>query len=256
MENVDNEIQANLQNHTEKEKNLFSDYSTYFEQSPISNVGKLCNFSKYVRRQDISRFLAKNELIKMQLDVPGSIVECGCFQGGGTLTFAQLSAIYEPYNHTRKIIAFDTFSGFPEVSEKDMNSKRNYGKGDLKVYDGIEEEIKQSIELFDNNRAISHIPKIELVKGDACVEMPKYLVNNPHLIVSLIYFDFDIYEPTLVGLKTFVNRMPKGAVLAFDELNAKVFPGETLALLEYLGLKNLRLKKTQFDAYISYAIIE
>jgi hypothetical protein len=120
------EIQANLANHTLKEIDLFSEYGQFFNSSPLSVSSKLQNFSKYTRRQDLSRFLAKHELFKLQLNLPGSIVECGCFQGGGTLAFAQLSAIYEPYNHTRKIIGFDSFAGFPNVSEKDTNLHRNY----------------------------------------------------------------------------------------------------------------------------------
>jgi hypothetical protein len=250
------EIQSNLKNHTNIEQKLFTDYAEYFDQSSISTLGKLQNFPKYVRRQDISRFLAKNELFKMQLSIPGNIIECGCFQGGGTMTFAQLSAIYEPYNHTRKIISFDTFSGFPNVSKKDYNSSVKYKKGDLAVFTGMEEEIKKSTELYDKNRPISHIPKVELIKGDACILMPKYLKENPHLLVSMIYFDFDLYEPTAIGISTFLDRMPKGAIIAFDELNTKVFPGETLALLDTVGIKNISLRKTIFDSYITYAVIE
>jgi hypothetical protein len=97
---------------------------------------------------------------------------------------------------------------------------------------------------------------VELIRGDATITIPQFLKDNPHLLISMIYFDFDIYEPTVIGLKTFIERMPKGAILAFDELNAKVFPGETLALLHTVGIKNVRLKKTFFDSYISYAIIE
>ncbi|MCW3079346.1 TylF/MycF/NovP-related O-methyltransferase [Segetibacter sp.] len=250
------EIQANLANHTSKEIELFSEYERFFDSSPLSVSSKLQNFAKYVRRQDLSRFLAKHELFKLQLDLPGSIIECGCFQGGGTLAFAQLSAIYEPYNHTRKIIGFDSFAGFPDVSEKDKNFHRNYEKGDLKVYEGIEEEITQAVDLYDKNRPLNHLPKIELVKGDALIEIPNFIKQNQHLIVSMLYLDFDIYEPTKLALEHIVPRMPKGAVLAFDELNAKVFPGETVALLETLGIRNVRLRKTMFDAYISYAIIE
>lgn len=172
------------------------------------------------------------------------------------MTFAQLSAIYEPFNHTRKVISFDTFAGFPNISEKDINDKRSYNIGDLKVFEGIEDEVKKSVELFDKNRPLSHIPKVELVKGNALHSIPKYIEENKHLVVSMLYLDFDIYEPTLVALKSFINRMPKGAVLAFDELNAKVFPGETIAVIESIGLKNLSLRKTIFDPYISYAIIE
>ncbi len=192
----------------------------------------------------------------MQLDIPGSIVECGCFQGGETMTFAQLSAIYEPYNHTRKIISFDTFLGFPDTVNKDHNDKREYSSGDLCVFEGMEDEITESIHLFDQNRPLSHISKIELIKGDATKTIPQYIKDNPHLVVSMVYFDFDIYEPTFIGLKVLIERMPKGAVIAFDELNTKVFPGETIALLETLGIRNVRLKKTIFDPYISYAILE
>jgi hypothetical protein len=97
---------------------------------------------------------------------------------------------------------------------------------------------------------------VELIRGDATITIPQFLKDNPHLLISMIYFDFDIYEPTVIGLKTFIERMPKGAILAFDELNDKVFPGETVALLHTVGIKNLKLKKTFFDPYISYAIIE
>lgn len=44
------ELQLNVQSHTPKEVSLFDEYARYFEESPISSVGKLQNFSKYIRR--------------------------------------------------------------------------------------------------------------------------------------------------------------------------------------------------------------
>lgn len=252
---MEDQFQVNLRNHTENEKQLFLDYASYFEQSPLTSTQKLQAFAKYTRRQDISRFLAKNELIKLQLAVPGIIVECGCYAGGGTFTFAQLSAIYEPFNHTRRIVAFDTFEGFPSTDTKDENVSRNYAKGDLFVNDNIEAELAEGIRLFDRNRPVSHIPKISFCKGDASVTIPEYIKLNPHIVISLLYLDFDIYEPTKIALQNFLPRMPKGSILAFDELNAPSFPGETLALLDTIGIKNIELKKTPFDAYISYAVL-
>ena len=35
----------------------------------------------------------------------------------------------------------------------------------------------------------------------------------------MLYLDFDLYAPTKAALETFLPRMPKGAILAFDELN-------------------------------------
>ncbi len=248
-------FQSNPENHTELDRARFDKYAEYFSRSQLPLPLKLANFTKYLRRQDISRFLAKNELFKLQLDVPGVVIECGCYAGGGLLTYAQLSSIYEPYNHQRRVYGFDTFTGFPSLDAKDKSATSQWAAGDLHIHDGIVEEIGEGIHLHDENRAIPHIKKTELIVGDATKTIPEFLKTNQHLIVSFLYLDFDLYEPTKVALDTFIDRMPKGAVLAFDELNTKQFPGETLALLESIGIKNLNLRKTPFDPYISYALI-
>jgi hypothetical protein len=68
--------------------------------------------------------------------------------------------------------------------------------------------------------------------------------------------DFDIYEPTCVALETIVPRMPRGGVLIFDELNDKRWQGETVAVMEKLGLRNLRIRKYSHEPHISYTILE
>lgn len=248
-------FQGNINKHTEVEQNLFKEYAEYFENSKLPTINKLQNFTKYVRRQDLSRFLAKNELYNLQINISGSIVECGTYMGGGAMTFAQLDSINDPYNHNRKIIVFDTFEGFPSLSSKDINSEIDYKKGDLSTLDNMKDELGKAIELYDKNRPLNHISKVELVKGDATITIPNYIKENQHLMISLLYLDFDIYEPTKVAIENFIARMPKGSIIAFDELNTKNFPGETLALLETIGIKNLNLKKTKYDSYISYAQI-
>ena len=58
-------------------------------------------------------------------------------------------------------------------------------------------------------------------KGDTPKILRELLKKNQELIVSLAYFDFDLYEPTLKCLELLKPRMVKGTVLAFDELNDK-----------------------------------
>jgi hypothetical protein len=50
--------------------------------------------------------------------------------------------------------------------------------------------------------------------------------------------------------------MPKGAVIAFDELDNPMWPGETLALLESIGINRLKLRRLDWDPYISFAVLE
>ena len=91
-----------------------------FERNPETWETKMENFPKYVRRQNLTRFLALYEIFKRVVNVKGSIVECGVFQGFGIMTWAKLSAIIEPVNLTRRIYGFDTFEGFSSLSEKEI----------------------------------------------------------------------------------------------------------------------------------------
>ena len=103
---------------------------------------------------------------------------------------------------------------------------------------------------------ISHIKKYQLIKGDAIKETKIFLEKNPQTIIALAYFDFDLYEPTKIALETFVPRMPKGAIIAFDELDNPLWPGETRAMIEFSLDRRLNIKHFPFDPYIAYAVID
>ena len=222
---------------------------------------KLANFEKFVRRQSLTRFMARYEIFKMISSIKGSVVECGVHYGGGVMAWAKLSAILEPYAIYRKIIGFDTFSGFPQTSPKDKikNGQDNpkLVKGGLNPQINVYEELTRCIKSFDKNRYLSDYPKIELVKGDAAQTIPEYVKNNPHLVIALLYIDFDLYEPTKTALEHFVPRVPKSGVIVFDETNNARWPGETVAMIEHFGNFNkIKLQKFPFDPKITYCIIE
>src|SRR6267143_2639569 len=116
---------------TETELEVGKSLENIFSNCPDRIETKLENFPKYVRRQHLKRFLALYEIFKLALPVKGSIVECGVFRGFGLMSWAKLSAMLEPENLTRRIYGFDTFSGFPNVHEKDKNSVANVTPGGL-----------------------------------------------------------------------------------------------------------------------------
>ena len=98
--------------------------------------------------------------------------------------------------------------------------------------------------------------KYAIVKGNTVVEIHKYLKENPETIIALAYFDFDIYEPTKKCLEAIKPRLVKGSILGFDELNDPDSPGETLALMEVVGLNNINLKRLPFTSRSSYFEVE
>jgi hypothetical protein len=238
------------------DREYYDGLAAAFDTGPGTILDRLKTFTKYVPTGDIGRFVLKDRIFQKILGVHGHIVECGVFLGGGVMTWAQLSALYEPLNHARRIVGFDTFSGFPEVHAKDSteipNPRSHPGGFAAPAYD----ELLEVIRLFDHARPIGHIPRVSLVKGDALVTMPQYVAESPHLVVALLYLDFDVYEPTKAAIETFLPRMPKGSVIAFDELNHASWPGETMAVLDSIGIRSLRLERFAFQSTISFAVLE
>lgn len=238
---------------TEAEQRIPGRIADVFASSPDDLPTRLESMYRYARRAQVTRFAALYELFKLVMPVKGSIVECGVYRGASFMTFAQLSAALEPTNLTRRLYGFDSFGGFPSVSAADRPATTGAAPGDL-ASDSYD-ELNRLLEIYDTDRFIGHVPKARLIRGDVTETIPAFVAENPHLMVSLLFLDMDIYEPTKVALQHLVPRMPKGAVLAFDELDNPLWPGETTAALEELGLNRLELRRFEFDPYIGYAVI-
>jgi hypothetical protein len=239
---------------TAAEQEVGANNARIFDACPDPTEVKLENFPKYVRRQHLKRFLALYELFKLVLPVKGSVIECGVFRGFGTMSWAKLSTMLEPENFMRRIYGFDTFAGFPSVADQDKTPVIDVAPGQLCA--DSHEELSALIAEYDRDRFLGHMDKVHLVKGDVVETIPRFVDENPHLVVSLLFLDMDLYEPTRVALKHFLPRMPAGAVLAFDELDNPQWPGETLAALDEVGLRHLRLRRHDFDPYISFAVLD
>jgi hypothetical protein len=240
---------------TEAERLAGARLKEIFDRCPDPFEKKIEAFPKYVKRQNITRLLAQYEIFKRILPVKGSIVECGVFRGATLMGWAHLSAMLEPVNLTRRIYGFDTFEGFPSVSEKDRAAQTaQVAPGAL--YSNSHDELTEILQVYDSTRFLGHIQKVQLVKGDAAKTIPEFVAQNQQLVISLLFLDFDLYEPTKIALEQFVPRMPKGAVLAFDELDNPLWPGETRAMLEHCAGRRLPLQRLEFDPYIGFAVLD
>ena len=73
-------------------------------------------------------------------------------------------------------------------------------------------------------------------------------------MISLAYFDMQLYEPTKECLKAIKPYLIKGAIIALDEINNDDFPGETIAFREVFGLDNFEIYKSVYLPDRSYMI--
>ncbi len=225
-----------------------------FRETPLG-ADLIDSLALYTRRQSLMRTLFMKELYEQIIDVHGVIMEFGCRWGKNLATYIALRGILEPYNHNRKIIGFDTFSGLSGVSETDREAP-HVKEGRYATSENYEGYLSAVLECLEQECPISHIKKFELIKGDVRETLPKYFENNPHTVVALAYLDMDIYAPTKAALEALLPHLTKGSIIVFDEMNWEVFPGPTIALKEVLGLDKYKIRRTTLQPIPGYIVID
>ena len=226
-----------------------------FRTCPVPEEQLLVNLGLYMRSSVLAKTLYVDELYKRIIYTTGVIMEFGVWWGANLVLFESLRAIYEPYNYTRKIVGFDTFTGYSSISLADGKSELAR-VGGYQVTENYENYLEQLLDYHEQENTMSHIKKYELVKGDVCYTIEKYIKDHPETIISLAYFDLGLYEPTKKCLEAIKPCVTRGTVIALDELNSWEFPGETLAFKEVIGLDKYRVIRSQFLPDRSYIIID
>lgn len=225
-----------------------------FSSSDVSVEIKLDSIIKYVRRQTLTRFLAQSDLFRRIINIEGSIIECGVYRGASLFGWYHLASILDTMNWRRKIYGFDTFTGFASINERDKGIETAEIKNGSYCYDA-QEEIEELASIHDNNRPLGHLSRIEIIRGDATKTIPNFIEEHPHVIVSLLFLDCDLYEPTKTAIECFLPRITKGGLIVFDELNHPLWPGETIALLDTIGINNVKLRRLSYYPNISFIVL-
>ncbi len=223
-----------------------------FRQWPIPDGEFFLNLGMFLPPQTLGRALFMDHLYRQILPIQGIVTEFGCRWGQNLSLLTSLRGIYEPFNRLRKIVGFDTFEGFPNVSSKDAG----LSQGMYSTAPDYARFLAQILELQEQESPLPHIKKHEIVQGDASVTIRKYLDRNPHTIIAMAYFDLDIYKPTRDCLLAIRDRLTQGSVIGFDELNDQVCPGETAALKEVLGLSRFSIRRFGPSARTSYLVVD
>lgn len=158
-------------------------------------------------------YIAKNGL-------EGNIAEFGVYRGGTTVFLAK---VVEKLGIKAKILAFDTFQGFPEK------------KSVLDMYDDPHDEF------FDFDTVTNYCKpfNIELVKGD--ISTTYHRIDKTPLVLS--FFDTDNYSPTRDALEACYRQTVRGGIMAFDHYYCDerwlYTLGERMAASEFFKDKNM-----------------
>ncbi len=138
-------------------------------------------------------------MLALTPDVPGVVVEAGCFKGGSS---AKFSVICKRLG--RKLIVYDSFEGMPENDDPhDQPSKfgftSHYPGG---IYAGAYQEVVDNVRNYGEPEVCSY------VKGWFDDTMPGF--DQP---IAAIYLDVDLPSSTRTCLKHLYPRLSPGGLL-------------------------------------------
>ena len=190
------------------------------------------NFLKETNVNRLQKILAKYELFKKIVNVPGDICECGVFKGSGIFLWVKLMMIFKP-NNNFKVIGFDFF----KTKKKNVNFKYKIDKKVQAWHDSGTIDPKVLSKVCES----WGFKKLKLYPGDVRKTTKKYVKENFGSRVALLYLDVDNYEGTFEALKNLYPYVSRGGVIVFDEYALRTY-GESDAVDDYFKNQDIELK--------------
>jgi hypothetical protein len=205
----------------------------------------------FIRRREFARIMAHYELFKLIVDLPGSVVELGVYLGAGMFTWSKLLETFLPGDRARKVYGFEGFEGYKDISTEDGDCRGWVSRliGDLVPREAY---LEGMVELHNNDNFLRGVERCRLIKGDINETVPDFARNNLGTRISLLYFDVNLYEPTLTGLQHLMPLMVPGGIVAFNAYGSPPWEGEARAIEEFFHSKGRSvptMQKFPFSIY-------
>jgi predicted O-methyltransferase YrrM len=187
--------------------------------------------SLYLRRRPLEPQLTNGRLgeylqaLRDRRDVPGAILEIGCFRGASTVEACRM---LREIGDTRPYICIDTFAGFVE------------GQFEVDVTHGTPESFRDGFAANPRNvfeRTMKHFGfPVQTVQADICTIADDELPEE----ISVCLVDVDLAVPIRDGLEKVVPRLAPGGIALVDDCDeATDWRGARVGYQEYVQAHGL-----------------
>jgi hypothetical protein len=198
---------------------------------PTPNLRLYDEFLAQTGPDRLQKILARYELFKLVLDVPGDIVECGVFKGSGLYTWVKLLRIFKP-NNEQRVVGFDFFE-----TKHDMDLR--YAPDQACLAEHAEGWTgRDTLAATCKNWGFD---RLTLIAGDVVKSTQEYARSQVGARIALLYLDVDNYEGTMACLTHLFPLVSPGGVVAMDEYALAGY-GESDAVDEYFRGQKIKLR--------------
>ena len=202
-------------------------------------------------------------IINNEKKIEGDILDLGVYRGRSLITVA---IILKKLKSKKKVYGFDTFSGFPKLTQFDQ--KENFKNNKYFSRSHLKKKINQvnyqvdtisssgdfsnsSLNFIKNKIRTLGLKNIEIIQGDVSKTIPNFFKKNLNKKIMACNFDLDLYEPYKFALPIVWKHLNKGGYVHLDEYFSLKFPGPRIAIKDFLKQKNIKIiknrnRKTEF----------
>lgn len=169
------------------------------------------------------------DLLNQTVDIPGSIIEVGCFRGETTIW---LNRHMKDLQIEKPYYALDTFGGFTDSDLAHEVTRR--GKKISEIYGFA----SNSRSWFDKTMRLNGFDKVISIQADAAKF--DYSTVAP---ISFALVDLDLYLPMKSALKEVFSFLSSGGILVADDCDPNTnYDGAHQAFTEFVSRYHLPLR--------------
>ena len=217
------------------------------------NIDHFLNLSTNVGNLKLFLYRFFPKFVKI-VNLKGAVVECGVGYGRSALLLIQCAEILE---EDCDFFFFDSFEGFPELSEQDINQELQISSPHKGEWNCIEpDELRKVISLsfrHDRERGMKVLGRTAIVKGFVEESLTHDVLKKIKNVggIKFLHLDVDLYSAYKACLEKLYDLVVPGGVICFDEYHPqslKKFPGSKLAIDEFFASRGLNVERIQFDS--------
>jgi hypothetical protein len=232
-----------------REEEHWTELKSILDDGQISLPETLINYPAFVRRRELTRLLADYDLFRLIQDLPGSIVELGVFLGAGLFTWSKLLETFVPGDRSRKVFGFESGGGYQDFAPEDGDPRPWIESvvGRKEVPDGY---LDRMVKLTNQDNLLPGVERCRVITGDILQTVPTFAAGSQGTRLSMIFFDVNLYKPTLTGFRALYPLLVPGGVVAMNGFGSPPWLGETTAFEHYfkeLGQPLPRVRKLSYS---------
>lgn len=186
---------------------------------PSTDDEKERSLGLFLRGSLLARIFGIREVYEKIVNLPGCIIDLGTWRGQTAVVCENLRAIFEPLHFNRRIVAFDTFTGYTGFSDDD-NATNLHKDGTYSTGETYDELLSTILQLHEKNNVLGHNHgKHKVIKGDCLETLPAFFKSYTNEFVALAFFDVNSIKPTLESFNLIYEKLVPGGIIAFWQLS-------------------------------------